>query len=121
MKALIFVDIQNDYFSGGANPLVGTANASICAAEALLYFRKQNLPIIHVQHISNRPDSTFFLEGSKGAEIHANVMPIKTEKVFIKNSPNAFTGTALDEYLKLKNVDELVICGMMTHMCIDSM
>jgi len=28
-KALIVIDIQNDYFEGGANPLVGSLEASL--------------------------------------------------------------------------------------------
>ena len=37
-----------------------------------------------------------------------------------KNFPNSFRETALLDYLRDRNVGQLVIGGMMTHMCIDS-
>lgn len=120
MKALLLIDIQYDYFKGGANPLAGSDDASSCAKNILLQFRKERLPIIHIQHISNRPGSTFFLKGTKGAEIHQIVMPIEDEIVIIKHTPNSFKETNLLEYLKQKSVADIVICGMMTHMCVDS-
>jgi nicotinamidase-related amidase len=55
-----------------------------------------------------------------GAEIHENVKPLETEKIISKHYPNSFRETELLEYLKSKNITDLVICGMMTHMCIDA-
>jgi nicotinamidase-related amidase len=95
MKALILIDIQNDYFENGANPLVGSDIACLQAMKILQYFRKENSSIFHVKHISIRTGSTFFLNGSKGAEFHKNVMPLEGENVITKNFPNAFKETSL--------------------------
>lgn len=119
-KALILIDIQNDYFDGGANPLEGSLEASLNAKHILTRFRQENLPVIHIQHFSTRPGSTFFIPGTKGAEIHRNVSPLATEKVITKYYPNSFRETALLEYLRDNNITDLVICGMMTHMCVDA-
>lgn len=119
-KALIIVDIQNDYFEGGANPLPNSLKASLNAQLMLEYFRKNNLPIIHIQHIATRDDATFFKLNTAGAEIHKNVTPIGDEKVIIKHYPNSFRETELLSYLQSQNINELVICGMMTSMCIDA-
>jgi nicotinamidase-related amidase len=120
MKALLLIDIQNDYFEGGAMPLVGMDQAASCAAKKLAEFRRQKLPVIHIQHVSQRKDATFFLPGTKGMEIHPSVAPIEGERVIEKNFPNAFRETDLLEYLQQLDIDELVICGAMTHMCIDT-
>jgi nicotinamidase-related amidase len=119
-KALIIIDIQNDYFDKGAMPLVGSDKASNNAKLILERFRADSLPIIHIQHIATRPTSTFFLPKTKGAEIHNNVRPLAQEKVIVKHYPNSFRETGLLDYLKNKNITDLVICGMMTHMCIDA-
>lgn len=119
-KALLIIDIQNDYFDGGANPLVGSLEASLQAGKVLDKFRKQSLPVVHIQHLSTRPGSTFFIPDTKGAEIHRNVYPIAGEKVITKNYPNSFRDTELLEYLKSKGITDLVVCGMMTHMCVDA-
>jgi len=116
-KALILIDIQNDYFERGKNPLIGSLEASINAAKVLQDFRKKSLPVIHIQHFST---AGFFIPNTKGVEIHENVMPISGEKVIAKNYPNSFRETELLDYLKSNNITDLVICGMMTHMCIDA-
>ncbi len=118
--ALIIIDIQNDYFENGSNPLVGSKQASIKARMILDKFRNTNLPIIHIQHLSIRPNSTFFIPDTFGAEININVKPQENEKVITKYFPNAFIKTDLLDYLKDNAIENLVICGMMTHMCVDS-
>jgi nicotinamidase-related amidase len=119
-KALLIIDIQNDYFEGGANPLVGSFDASINAKALLKNFRENFLSVIHIQHFSARAGSTFFIPNTKGVEIHENVTPIAGEKIIAKNYPNGFRETDLLDYLKSNNITDLVICGMMTQMCVDA-
>jgi nicotinamidase-related amidase len=118
--ALILVDIQNDYFSGGRNPLVGSEDAAEVARQALDKSRERQETIIHVQHTSLRPNATFFLPGTPGAEIHPLVAPRPDELVVQKHFPNSFRETTLLEELRRRNISQLTFCGMMTHMCIDT-
>ena len=116
-RALLIIDIQNDYFPGGKMELEGADAAAAKAATALQAFRKKELPVIHVRHLSTRPGATFFLPGTEGAEIHAAVKPRAGETVVEKNFPNSFRATNLQSLLEVK---ELVVAGMMTHMCVDA-
>ena len=93
--ALLIVDIQNDYFPGGAMENVGSTAAAGQAASLLKAFRGKALPVIHIQHISTRPGATFFLPDTAGAEIHESVRPEKGETHFRKHFPSAFRETAL--------------------------
>jgi nicotinamidase-related amidase len=119
-KALLLIDIQNDYFPGGAMELAGSSIAGAKAGELLQAFRKKALPIIHIQHISTRPGASFFLPNSVGVQIHEEVAPASGEAVFQKNYPNSFYETPLLQHLRDHQLSQLVIAGMMTHMCIDS-
>src|SRR5262245_30609785 len=119
-SALIIVDIQNDYFPGGAMELEGAEAAGAKAAAAIGKFRKQGLPILHVRHLSVRPGATFFLPGTRGAEIHSSVKPAGGETVIEKNFPNSFRNTELEKHLKDSGIKNLVVAGMMTHMCVDA-
>ena len=119
-KALIIIDIQNDYFQGGNCELVNPMEASLKAKELLDYFRKNKMPVFHVQHINLRKGATYFLPNTKGVEIHENVKPLENEIIIQKNFPNSFLETNLEVELEKLSVTELVICGMMSHMCIDS-
>lgn len=118
--ALMIIDIQNDYFENGTAQLVNTDTASGNAKLLLEQFRKKNLPVVHIQHIANRSGATFFIPGTKGAEIHVEVKPNDTEPIIVKHYPNSFRETNLLEYLRSKGITNLVICGMQTHMCVDS-
>ena len=118
--ALVIIDIQNDYFPGGKMELEGSPEASLQAAKLLASFRAKGLPLVHIQHVSNRPGASFFLPGTAGVNIHADVAPHAGETVLQKNFPNSFRGTGLLEHLRALGADHLVIAGMMTHMCVDA-
>ncbi len=118
--ALLIIDVQNDYFPNGKMELINSFNASIQIKNIMWRFREQFMIIIHVQHISIRPGATFFLPDTTGVEFHENVRPIAGEKIIVKNYPNSFRNTDLDDFLKANDISRLVITGMMTHMCIDA-
>jgi nicotinamidase-related amidase len=118
--ALVLIDLQNDYFPGGTMELVD-AEAAVQQARVLLdAFRARSLPIFHIQHIAKRAGATFFLPGTRGAEIHAAVTPAGGEAVITKHFPSAFRETELLQRLRDVGATKLVIAGMMTHMCVDT-
>jgi nicotinamidase-related amidase len=117
---LMLIDIQNDYFPGGKMELVGIEAGSMKAKELLELFRKNNLPTFHIQHESLGKGAGFFLPDTEGAEIHESVKPLPTDSVIQKHFPNSFRDTDLLEKLKSSDVTALVICGAMSHMCIDA-
>ena len=118
--ALLIVDIQNDYFPRGKMELEGSTEASLRAKELLELFRAEKLPVVFIQHISVQKGATFYLPDTEGALIHVNVRPLPGEIVIRKNYPNSFRETGLLDYLKKERIGRLLICGMMTSMCIDA-
>jgi nicotinamidase-related amidase len=118
--ALILIDIQNDYFPGGRMELVNSLEAARAAARLLDCFRKASWPVYHIQHISTKPTATFFLPDTPGIDIHHSVSPFPIETVITKYFPNSFRETDLLERLKADGIDQLLICGMMTSMCVDA-
>ena len=118
--ALLIIDVQNDYFPGGTMEVPGSVAATRRAAELLAACRQRRLAIVHVRHESTRPGASFFLPGTPGAEIHADVAPLDGEGVITKNFPNSFRGTPLLDHLHGLGAKRLVVCGMMTQMCIDA-
>jgi nicotinamidase-related amidase len=118
--ALVLIDIQQDYFPGGRMEVAGALEASRAAKRLLDYFRQGNLPIVHIQHISMRAGATFFLPDTEGINFHENVRPVPDETIIRKYFPNSFRDTDLQKHLESKAINEIVICGMMSHMCIDA-
>ncbi len=119
-QALLIIDIQCDYFPGGAMELVGTEAAAANAAKLIAQFREHSHPIVHLQHIALDSDATFFRPDTKGAEIHESVKPLASEIVVKKNYPNGFRETDLLQHLRELDVDSLLIVGMMTQLCVDT-
>jgi nicotinamidase-related amidase len=119
-RGLLVIDIQRDYFPGGAYPLVGPEPAAENARQVLDAFRSRDLPVVHMQHVWDDPDATFMRPGTDGVEIHPLVAPADGEPVLQKAEPNSFVGTMLEEQLRDAGVEELTVVGMMTSMCVDS-
>jgi nicotinamidase-related amidase len=119
-SGLILVDIQNDYFAGGRMELAGMDAAGEKAGRLLTFFRDNRWPTFHIQHISNYEGASFFLPDTKGVEIHAVVSPRPDDPVIQKHYPNSFRDTPLLDSLKGTGVESVVICGAMSHMCIDA-
>jgi nicotinamidase-related amidase len=117
---LLLVDIQNDYFPGGRMPLAGMPAAGSKAGELLAFFREKGWPTFHIQHISVRKGASFFLPHTEGVELHQSIKPLADERVIQKNYPNGFRQTSLLQDLEEQNVKQLIICGAMSHMCIDA-
>lgn len=107
--ALLLIDIQNFYFPGGRSELVEPVKAAENAAKLLAEFRKKGMLVVHVRHNSE-----------PGGEIQNLVEPNSGEKIISKSAVNCFVGTDLLDYLRSKEVDTLVICGMQTHMCVEA-
>jgi nicotinamidase-related amidase len=118
--ALVLIDLQNDYFPGGAMELVGAQAAVSQAARLVQTFRRNALPIFHIQHIAKRAGASFFVPGTTGAEIHSAVRPAEDETLVVKHFPNSFRETPLQDLLRSANASKLVLAGMMTHMCVDT-
>ena len=119
-RALVIIDIQRDYFPGGAYPLVEPEAAAANAKRLLEAFRDAGEPIVHLQHVWDAPEATFMRPGTDGVEIHEDVAPEGDETVIRKAQPNGFVGTALERELRGHGVEELVVAGMMSSMCVDA-
>lgn len=116
-SALVLIDCQNTY-TQGVMELEGVAAALDEAAALLDRARSAGIPVIHIQH-SDGPGSLYDIEGESGA-IVAQVAPRDGEPVVVKQFPNSFVQTDLDERLKAAGASNLVLAGFMTHMCVNS-
>jgi nicotinamidase-related amidase len=119
-RALLVIDVQNEYVSGDLPieypPVASSLNnigRAIDAAQAA------SIPVIVVQN-SAPTASPVFAKGSAGWELHEVVTSRPYSHYIEKSLPSAFAGTDLAEYLAAQAVDTLVVVGYMTHNCDDS-
>ena len=114
-STLVMVDLQNTY-TRGVMELENVQPAIDEAAALLDRARTAGIPIIHIQHDSG-PRSPYDVRAEIGAIVD-RVAPRDGETVIVKNFPNAFTRTDLND--RLAPGSDLVLAGFMTHMCINS-
>jgi nicotinamidase-related amidase len=119
-RALVLIDIQYEYFPGGNLELVEPEAAAARARVALDAARAAGIPVVHVRHENPAPNAARFRPGTPLAEIHASVAPLAGELVVVKNRVDSFAGTGLEAYFRDLGIDEIAVCGMMTHMCVDA-
>ncbi|MCX6126574.1 MAG: cysteine hydrolase family protein [Proteobacteria bacterium] len=119
-RALIVIDLQNDYFAGGRWALSGIDAAAKNASRLLSAARESGDFVIHIRHESPQPDAPFFVAGTAGAQIHAKVKNLGDEVVITKTQINSFRDTDLKAILDRQGIKDVVICGAMSHICVDA-
>jgi nicotinamidase-related amidase len=118
--ALLIIDVQNDYFEGGKCELIDPLPALAKVEHVLKCFREKGGTVIHVQHVNDNGGIGYFFPDTHGVKIHDKVTPADREYLVRKNDPNCFHQTKLRDILREEGITDLVVCGMMTHMCIDT-
>ena len=118
-KALIIIDMQNDYFAGGKMELVGIDEALSNTLRLIEFAKKKKYEIFFIKHIALRENASFFLPKSEGVELH-RALHIQDGSIITKHYPNSFRETILMQELEDKGIKNLIVCGAMTHMCIDT-
>lgn len=120
-KALLVIDIQNDYFPGGRFPLWNPETTLASVEGAIRAARDKGIPVVLVQHIANAAPGAapFFNEGTEGAAIHPRILAAAKEApVVVKHFADSFEKTALETTLRGLGATELLVCGMMTQNCV---
>ena len=116
-SALVIIDAQNTYREG-VMKLDGVEPALQECKALLERFRAAGRPIFHIQHDAGA-GSPYDLTAPIG-QIADVVAPVDGEPVITKNYPNSFTQTNLDDQLKAAGVQNLILAGFMSHMCVNS-
>jgi nicotinamidase-related amidase len=120
-KALLVIDLQNDYFPGGKFPLWNTEAVLQNIERAIEKANAQGLPVVIIQHIASSKQgiAPFFNEGTAGAEIHLRILGAASKApIVVKEFADSFERTKLEETLTKLGVTELLVCGMMTQNCV---
>ncbi len=120
-KALLVIDLQNDYFPDGKFPLWNTDVVLENIERAIEKAEAQNIPVVIIQHIANSEMgiAPFFNKETKGANIHSRILAAAPNApVVVKEFADSFEQTTLEETLTKLGATELLVCGMMTQNCV---
>ncbi|MGE4299596.1 MAG: cysteine hydrolase family protein [Desulfovibrionaceae bacterium] len=120
-QALVVIDIQNDYFPGGAFPLWHAEAALRHAETAMVMAVERAVPVIVVQHVvpASPTAAPFFNAGTHGVAVHPRItMAAPDAAMVVKAHADGFLDTELAAILSARGVGEILLCGMMTHHCV---
>ncbi len=119
-RALIVIDVQNEYVDGNLlieHPPITSSLGAI--GKAMDTAREFDVPVVVVQNTAP-PGAPIFDKGSHGWELHEVVKQRPFDHYIEKKLPSAYAGTDLAAWLAHNDVGTLTVCGYMTHNCVDS-
>lgn len=119
-RALIIIDVQNEYFAGGALPVTYPQNSNANIVSAIKAAEETGIPIIMVQHSATAKNSKAFAKGTHGWELHESMKNAKVAHYVEKTLASSFVGTDLEVWLHTHSINTVVISGYMTQHCCDT-
>ena len=118
-RALIVIDVQNEYFTGGTWALPDAERTLPNILRLIARARETGVPVVFIQHVTPEGASVF-ARGSVGGELRPELGVRQEDTLFQKQHPSAFQGTGLYDFLRARGVTSVDVCGYMTQMCCDT-
>lgn len=119
MRALLVIDVQNEYFTGKL-PVSHPPGSLANILKAMDAAATNQIPVAVIRHAAKAETSPVFRKGSPEWELHPDVEKRHRDTLIDKNWPDSFTDTNLEEWLKGNGINTLTVCGYMTQMCCDT-
>ncbi|QNE36462.1 cysteine hydrolase family protein [Leifsonia shinshuensis] len=116
-RALIVIDVQNEYVTGNLKICHPDLLTSIPNIEvAMDSAADHGVKLVIVQHIEDE-GSPVFARGSEGAALHSSVADRTPDLLVTKQGVSSFAGTQLEQWLRAEGIDTVTIAGYMTQHC----
>lgn len=118
-RALLIIDVQNEYFTGKL-PVTYPPNSVERIIDAIDFADSKGIPVVFIQHTAPQMDSSTFRRGTSEWELHDRIKDRPYSHLIEKNLPGSFTNTDLEDWLRTRDIEKVVIAGYMTQMCCDT-
>ena len=125
-SALLVLDMQRYFLDEKSHASIPSAAAIIPGLLELSEgYRQKGLPVIFTRHLNDSGNAAMMDKWWQ--ELITNDNPLgeidsrfKAEVVIEKAQYDAFHDTDLEEVLRGRNVSQVVVCGVMTHLCCET-
>ena len=134
-KILLVIDCQKVYSLDESETKVEGVEKSLANInEIIKSFNEKGHPIIYIRHIhkadgsdagkmfsfTGEDEGVGFVENTIDVEYMEDLLIVENPIEIVKNRYSAFVGTTLNDIVKEKNIDTVVIVGFMTNFCCES-
>jgi nicotinamidase-related amidase len=113
--ALLIIDVQNEFFESSLACTESFESAIEYINAAIDLFREKNLPVIIIQHKSEKRK---IVSGNPGFDVHKSVKTAPQDIRIVKTYSNSFTKTGLAEKLREMGVDTVIVTGFCAEYCV---
>ncbi|EKE04233.1 MAG: isochorismatase hydrolase [uncultured bacterium] len=128
LSALIVMDMQGYFLNPESHAYIPASRAIIANIQALIEsYKRANLPVIFTRHINTRLNAGLMSEWwddviteNNGLSEIIPELELTNSVVIEKTQYDAFYKTNLEELLNNHNVKQVVITGVMTHLCCET-
>jgi ureidoacrylate peracid hydrolase len=118
-KALILVDFENEWIDPKSAEYIGDISKVIKKTNSLLTFcRKKDFRIIFTRHVE-KDSKGVWSEKSSGTKLINELDRKPSDIVVTKHKISPFFKTDLEK--QLKDIDEIIVCGILTNLCVRSL
>jgi len=129
--ALLVIDMQNFFLDPQSPTYTEGGTAIIGGCRKLIdIFRGHGRPVIFTRHVHKSPEldggnlawwwQGMCIDGTPESKIMASLAPLKAEKIIDKHRYSAFYNTDLEITLRCLAIRDLVTCGIMSNICVES-
>ena len=119
-RALLVIDVQNEYFKDGALPISYPPNSFDQIKIAIEKAQKMDIFTVFIQHTTLKENAKAFVKSTPMWELHDDIKAIQPSLYIEKNHPSAFVGTDLNYRLRACGIGTVTIVGYMTQNCCDA-
>ncbi|WP_088554294.1 cysteine hydrolase family protein [Calderihabitans maritimus] len=125
-KALLIIDMLNDFVREDGALYVGPDGKRIVPKiqEEIEKARKSGIPVIYICDNHREDDAEFnmfpphCIKGTEGSEVIKELEPAPGDYIIPKRRYSAFFGTDLDALLRELGVEELILTGVCSNICV---
>ena len=117
-RALLVIDVQGEYFDGKL-PVSHPANSFTRILQAMDAAERHEVPVVVIRH-NGPPERGVFVPDSAGWQLHPQIERGPVALLIDKWWPDSFADTALEAWLRAREIATLTITGYMTQMCCDT-
>ncbi len=123
-SALLVLDMQDFFLKESSHAFIPSSRAIIANIKRLVeFFYVNQQPVFFTKHLNNKKNAQMMdIWWKELIEKDKIIDELNTDKSFIieKNQYDAFYNTNLEKILKEKHIEQVVITGVMTHLCCET-
>ena len=128
--ALLVIDMQRYFLDPSSHAYLPDSKHIVGNVQSLISrCRERSIPILFTRHAHQRAEDTgnmgswwgdVIRDGTEMSTIDNRFAPLPKEKILRKTRYSAFVGTGLERWLRARRASQLLITGVMTHLCCET-